>query len=37
VGNADAFVNDLKGIGFGDYERIPIENLNLLSADFKKP
>ncbi|MEO8681406.1 MAG: pitrilysin family protein [Vicinamibacterales bacterium] len=37
VGNADAFVKDLKGIGFGDYELVPIEKLNLLSADFKKP
>ena len=37
VGNADAFVKDLKGIGFGDYERIPMEKLNLLSADFQKP
>ena len=24
VGNADAFVKDLKGVGFGEYERIPI-------------
>jgi len=37
VGNADAFVNDLKGIGFGEYERIPIEKLSLLSADFQRP
>ena len=36
VGNADAFVNDLKGVGFGDYERIPIENVDLLSADFQR-
>ena len=36
VGNADAFVKDLKGIGFGDYERIPIENVDLLSADFQR-
>ena len=35
VGNADAFVKDLKGIGFGSFERIPIEKLNLLSADFQ--
>jgi zinc protease len=34
VGNADAFVNDLKGVGFGEFERIPIEKLDLLSADF---
>lgn len=36
VGNADAFVNDLKGVGFGDFERIPIENVDLLSADFQR-
>ncbi len=36
VGNADAFVNDLKGIGFPNYERIPIENVSLLSADFQR-
>jgi zinc protease len=34
VGNADAFVNDLKGVGLGTYERIPIENVSLLAADF---
>ncbi|MFA5907849.1 MAG: pitrilysin family protein [Vicinamibacterales bacterium] len=36
VGNADEFVNDLKGVGFGDYERIPIENVDLLSVDFQR-
>jgi zinc protease len=36
VGDADRFVNDLKGVGFGSYERIPIEQLDLLSADFLK-
>ncbi len=36
VGNADAFVKDLKGVGFGDYERIAIENLDLLSVDFQR-
>jgi zinc protease len=36
VGNADAFVKDLKGVGFGDYERIPIERVDLLSADFHR-
>jgi zinc protease len=34
VGDADRFVNDLKGIGLGAFERIPIERLDLLSADF---
>ncbi len=36
VGNADEFVKDLKGVGFGDYERIPIENVDLLSVDFQR-
>ena len=36
VGNADAFVKDLKGVGFGDYERIPLENVDLLSVDFQR-
>jgi hypothetical protein len=38
VGDADKFVNDLKGIGISNYERIPIERVDLLSADLmKKP
>jgi zinc protease len=36
VGNADQFVGTLKGIGFGEYERIPIDRVDLLSADLKK-
>lgn len=36
VGNADAFVADLKGVGFTDYERIPIENIDLLAVDFQR-
>jgi zinc protease len=36
VGDADKFANDLKGVGFGTFERIPIERLDLLSADFLK-
>ena len=36
VGDADKFVNDLKGVGFANFERIPIERLDLLSADFLK-
>ena len=36
VGDADRFVGDLKGLGFPTYERIPIERLDLLSADFVK-
>lgn len=37
VGNADQFVGTLKGAGFGDFERIPIDRLDLLAADFKQP
>jgi zinc protease len=36
VGDADRFVNDLKGVGFGTFERVPIDRLDLLSADFQK-
>jgi zinc protease len=36
VGNANAFANDLKGIGFGEFERIPITQVDLLAADLKK-
>jgi zinc protease len=36
VGNADQFVGSLKGAGFGAYERIPIDQLDILSADLKK-
>ena len=36
LGDADKFVNDLKGVGFGSYERIPIERIDLMSADFLK-
>ena len=36
VGDADRFSNDLKGVGFGTVERVPIDRLDLLSADFQK-
>jgi zinc protease len=36
VGNADAFVKDLKGIGFAEFERIRIDQVDLLAADLKK-
>jgi zinc protease len=36
VGNADAFVKDLRGIGFGEFERIPIAQVDLLAADLRK-
>ena len=34
VGDADKFVNDLKGIGFGTFERIPIDRVDLMSPDL---
>jgi zinc protease len=37
VGDADRFIADLKGVGFSTVERIPIERLDLMSADFLKP
>jgi hypothetical protein len=36
VGNADAFVSQLKGAGFPQYERIPIVQLDLDSADLRR-
>jgi hypothetical protein len=36
VGDADRFVNDLKGVGFANYERIPIGNVDLLSPDLMR-
>jgi zinc protease len=36
VGNASAFINDLKGVGFAEYERIPIDQVDLLAADLKR-
>lgn len=36
VGNATAFVKDLKGVGFGEFERIPMDQVDLLSADLRK-
>ena len=37
VGNASAFIDRLKGAGFPLVERVPIDRLDLLSADFLKP
>ena len=36
VGDADKFVGDLKGVGFGTFERIPIERVDLMSVDLMK-
>jgi zinc protease len=37
VGNADGFVKDLAGVGFGEFERIPMDQIDLLAADLRKP
>ena len=37
VGNAAAFTNQLKGIGFGTFETVDIQNLDLTAVDFKRP
>ncbi len=36
VGNADAFAKDLAGVGFGQFERILIEQIDLLAADLRR-
>lgn len=36
VGDADKFVKDLKGIGINSFELIPIEKVDLMSADLTK-
>jgi zinc protease len=36
VGNAEGFVKDLKGVGFGDFELIPMSQIDLLAADLKR-
>jgi zinc protease len=36
VGNASEFVDSLKGVGFGEFERISLDQVDLLSADFRK-
>ena len=36
VGNASVFVPQLRGVGFGRYETVAVEDLDLLTPDFKK-
>ena len=36
VGDADKFVKDLRGVGFGEFERIPLDQVDLLAADLRK-
>jgi zinc protease len=37
VGNAAVFGPQLRGVGFGNFETIPVDNLDLLTADFRRP
>ena len=36
VGNAAVFGPQLRGVGFGNFETIPVGNLDLLTADFRR-
>jgi hypothetical protein len=36
VGNAQGFVSQLRSVGFSDFEIIPIDQLDLMSATLKK-
>lgn len=36
VGNAEAFVGELRGLGFADVERIPIGEVDLVAADLRR-
>jgi zinc protease len=37
VGNAKAFVGQLKGVGFSDFEVVDLSELDLAAADFRRP
>ncbi len=37
VGNANAFAKDLGSVGFAEFERIPIDQVDLLASDLRKP
>jgi len=37
VGNAAEFTNQLQGIGFGSFETVDLQNLDLTAMDFKRP
>ena len=36
VGDASVFAAQLRGVGFGRYETVPLANLDLMTADFKR-
>jgi predicted Zn-dependent peptidase/outer membrane lipoprotein-sorting protein len=37
VGNAEAFVKQLSGVGFRDFEVVPLADLDLFAADLRRP
>jgi zinc protease len=37
VGNAAAFAQQLKGVGFAQFETVDLDNLDLTTADFQRP
>jgi len=37
VGNAAEFKNQLQGVGFGGFETVDLQNLDLTAVDFKRP
>ena len=37
VGDASTFVDDLAGVGFDSYDVIPISDLDITAADFRRP
>ena len=37
VGDASTFEDDLRRVGFDSYERVPLADLDLTTADFRKP
>ncbi len=37
VGNASEFTSQLQGVGFGKFETVDLQNLDLTAVDFKRP
>jgi zinc protease len=37
VGDASTFSDDLAGVGFDSYEVIPLSELDITAADFRRP
>ncbi|MBI2834218.1 MAG: insulinase family protein [Acidobacteria bacterium] len=36
VGDSSAFASELRGLGFGTYEQVPVDQLDLSAADFRR-